>query len=196
MTTEFELGTLFFRFAIGFAFLAASLPKLVAPGDFRRALENYRLLPQSIVGPVATWLPRLEVFCAATLIAGIGIRYAAALAATLLLAFGGAVVTNLARGRRIDCGCYALSSPRRIGWSLVVRNLVLTIMAITLVANPPTALVLFTSQEGGDATGADAIAILVLATTAVLAELIIVEAFRLRSASRLIVNFESIDGQT
>jgi hypothetical protein len=55
-----DAAALVFRFGLAFLFLAAAVPKLLAPHEFERAVANYRLLPVSLVRPIAAWLPRLE----------------------------------------------------------------------------------------------------------------------------------------
>jgi putative oxidoreductase len=132
-----ELSLLGIRFFLGLVFLTSSLPKLAAPGDFRRALRNYQLLPLGLVGPVARWLPRVELALALALLVGIATPLTSALTAAALVLFSGAVAINLARGRKIECGCFSGSSPREITWRLVVQDVVLAAAAITVATAAP-----------------------------------------------------------
>src|SRR5262249_4609965 len=55
----------------------------------------------------------------------------------LLAIFTGAIMLNLARGRReIDCGCFGPMMRQRLSGWLVVRNIALAMMVATANANP------------------------------------------------------------
>jgi uncharacterized membrane protein YphA (DoxX/SURF4 family) len=174
------------RFALAFVLLSASIPKLTAPDEFARAVRNYRLLPASLNRAVAAWLPRLEAALALCLLVGVAVRLAAAVAAVAFAGFALAVSINLARGRRIDCGCYSRVSPRRIGWGLVIRNLVFASLALTLVAAPPKALSLSAlwSDQSSALAVADGIAVALVALAAVIALLVTDEALRVHRGIR------------
>jgi putative oxidoreductase len=174
------------RLALGFVFLSASIPKLFASAEFARAVRNYGLLPTRLNEPVALWLPRIELALAIVLIAGVATRAAAALVAVMLVAFTGAVSVNLARGRRIDCGCYSSVSPRAIGWTLVLRNLALVCLALAVVIAPPDGLSIsaLSSDRAAELSVAEGLAIAVVAATLVLVQLLADEAIRVRRAMR------------
>jgi uncharacterized membrane protein YphA (DoxX/SURF4 family) len=166
-----ELSLLGIRFFLALVFLTSSLPKLAAPDDFRRALRNYQLLPFRLVRPVATWLPRFELALAVALLVGVATPITASLTATALLVFSAAVAVNLARGRRIECGCFSSGSPRKITWLLVARDIALGLAAIAVAAWPPAMW-----------TGREAVAVLVAAVFAVLTEQLVTEWIRLRGS--------------
>jgi hypothetical protein len=176
-------AALAFRFVLAFVFLTASVPKLLARSSFERAVANYALLPSSLVRPIAAWLPRLELLCAIALLFGIAIMPVAGSAAAMLGGFAFAVAVNLVRGREIDCGCNGSVTPRQISWGLAVGDLALAGMAIAAaVANPHVAAYGF----GGPAASAspldwhDALAMLILAGTLVLGQLLVSNALNLR----------------
>lgn len=143
-----EVAALGSRYLLAFILLAAAIPKLVDARGFQSALENYRLLPQSLVGVVARWIPRIELTCALMLLVGLAVPAVAALAATLLLLFAAAMAVNLVRGRSIDCGCGASTARRPIRWRLVAGDLVLSLVAVGLVLSESGAL----PEIGGDET--------------------------------------------
>lgn len=156
------------RLFLGLVFLTASLPKLAAPDDFRSALRNYQLLPFRLVRPVATWLPRFELVLAVALLIGIGTPATASLTAAALFLFSLAAGVNLARGRKIECGCFSSSSPREITWRLVVTDIALGAAAtVVAVASPPMWV------------GRPTVAVFLVAACAVLTEQLVVEAMRL-----------------
>jgi uncharacterized membrane protein YphA (DoxX/SURF4 family) len=151
-----ELAALASRFALAAVFLGAGLAKLVRPAEFAGAVDAYRLVPAALVRPLATWLPRLEVAAAALLALGVASRPAALAALALLLGFAAAIAVNLLRGRTIDCGCLGTAAPRRIGWPLVARNLVLAGMALLVAAAAPRVLALPGPLADGRPSGLDA----------------------------------------
>jgi hypothetical protein len=112
--------------------LIGSWQKLRDMVVFAAAVDNYRLLPESLVAPVA-WLVALSEASAAVLLLLNDTAAAGAwLAMALIAAVSAAVVINLLRGNTaIDCGCGGLSS-QPLAWSLVARNVVL--MGIALLA--------------------------------------------------------------
>jgi putative oxidoreductase len=171
---------------LAFVFLSAAIPKLLAPTEFALAVRNYRLLPPRLNEPVARWLPRLELALALTLLAGVGLRAAAALTFAVLLAFAGAIAINLARGRQIDCGCFPAASPRTIGWPLVARDLFLAIGALLILLATPETLAPpnLWSDTAADPGASDGVAIAVVAAIVVLVELLADEALRVKRAAR------------
>jgi len=97
---------------------------------FAAAMENYRLLPSSLVRPVSRVLPTAEIVAGVALLFPDSCALGASLAAAILLVVTAAVAINLARGiRDIDCGCGG-SSNQTISWALVARNLVLVMLTI------------------------------------------------------------------
>lgn len=127
-----DLPTLLLTVRAGIAcvFVAAALGKLRHLTVFRGVLANYRLLPPWAVGAGHLLLP------AAELVVGLGMlavpRAAGPSAALLLAVFAAAMAINLRRGRRdIDCGCHQSALRQRLSWTLVCRNGVLALLALT-----------------------------------------------------------------
>ena len=114
------------RAGLALLLVSAAAAKLRDLGGFTAALAGYRLLPASLVRPVAIafvtaelalalglWLPALRASCA------LGI-------ALLLFLYGLAIAINLARGRRdIDCGCGGPLGRQTLSEALVLRNALL-----------------------------------------------------------------------
>lgn len=152
------------RFAIGFVFLFAAIPKLVERREFERTVASYALIPNRLVPVVAGWLPRLEFACALMLLLGLATTLVAAVTALMLATFAVAVAVNLVRGREMSCGCFSTVAPRTIGWSLVAGDVLLAGMAGLVAVQAPDVLAL--GQLGGDtnviSTG-EAVGALVLA---------------------------------
>lgn len=152
------------RFVVGFIFLTTAIPKLLSASEFERAVRNYDLLPGSAVGPVARWLPRFELACGLMLLVGVAIIPIALTAAVLLVTFSVAVGLNLARGRRIDCGCSGVVSARRIGWPLAAADVGLAGLAVFAgLASPPVFAVFALGQPESSLSNGDGLALLALA---------------------------------
>lgn len=103
--------------ALGLIFVVAALPKLIDPPGFAHMIYNYRLLPGSVVNPVALILPWLELLTGIALILGIWRRTAAIFVGAMLLAFILGIGVNLARDNPVNCGCFDLASadkPREV----------------------------------------------------------------------------------
>lgn len=119
---------------LGVVFAAAAVTKLRALPEFAGVVLNYRLLPDGLVLPVAYALPVVELAAALALLHPATRAPAALVLVLLLVTFAAAMAINIRRGRRdIDCGCFVGLLRQRIGWALVVRNLLLAAAGLVLV---------------------------------------------------------------
>ncbi len=113
---------------VGLVFAQSALVKLLHRELVPGVVANYRLLPEWLVGPVATVLPLAELAIGLALLAG-GQRLAVLPAMLLLLVFAGAMAINIKRGRSfIDCGCGRAQLRQPLSLALVLRNLVLALL--------------------------------------------------------------------
>jgi len=99
------LGTLL-RLVLAGVFAASGLLKVADPTESVRAVQAYDLLPYGLARFVGYGLPFLEIAIALLLLVGLATRFAAGLAAVLLVVFICAVAAAWARGLTIDCGCF------------------------------------------------------------------------------------------
>ena len=97
------------QIALGVIFVAAALPKIVDPPSFAHMIYNYKLIPWSLINPMALIMPWIELLCGLALILGIWKETARTIIAALLLTFIVAISINLMRGNAIDCGCFDVS---------------------------------------------------------------------------------------
>ena len=72
-----EYTGLLFRFVLGYVFIYASIGKIINPFDFSIAIQNYRILPDSLTNFMAIILPWMELYCGLFLILGIFSRVSA-----------------------------------------------------------------------------------------------------------------------
>lgn len=99
---------------------------------FAPSVQAYELLPTDGVVFVAKWLPWLELVLGAWLIAGIGLRWAGAMASALLGTFFVVMVRAYALGMDINCGCFGDDDP--LSAATLVRDGALLAVALALTA--------------------------------------------------------------
>ncbi len=75
-------------------------------------------------------LPWVEMVLGGLLMAQVGGRWTSAAARALLAAFTVAVAVRLRSADRAPCGCFGETSPEPVGVDTLVRNVVLTAMAL------------------------------------------------------------------
>ena len=118
------------RLGLGGLLLWAGVAKIGDPGAFAAEIGNYHLLP-ALAPTMAVTLPAVEIVLGLALVAGTRpwVR-AAALGATLVLGvFTVAVISVVARGIDIECGCFGTGSSR-VTMITVLRDVVLVAAAV------------------------------------------------------------------
>ncbi len=116
--------------ALALVVLDAARHKWSAPAAFLMALAGYRVVPATLLSPVARGVPLLEFALVAGMLIPTTRNPALIGLSALMLTYGAAITWNLIRGRRdIDCGCGGTRQP--LSWSLVIRNAVLAAAALT-----------------------------------------------------------------
>jgi len=115
-------------------FIGSAAMKFADLGEFRAAVENYRIVPEWIAAPIAWMVPILETAGAAGLMFTVTRASAALLLLGLIAMFTGAIAFNLARGRRdIDCGCFGPMMRQRLSGWLIVRNATLALLVAVAI---------------------------------------------------------------
>jgi len=128
--------SLVFRVALGAIFVYASLAKIADPHGFAKMIDNYHLLPESLINITALVLPWLELLTGMALILGTRIEGAATIIGAMLVVFIVAVGISIARGVDIDCGCFSTTGRgRKVGIGLVLQDLGMLVMAIYILIN-------------------------------------------------------------
>ena len=134
------------RFGLAAVFLVSGVLKAVDPDQTYIAVRAYDVLPAAGVEVVAALLPWIEIAVGLLLLAGIGTRLVAGLAAALLLAFVVGVAQAWARGLSIDCGCFGGGGAVDPGNTAYVQELLrdagFLLMAGWLIVRPRTVLAL------------------------------------------------------
>jgi uncharacterized membrane protein YphA (DoxX/SURF4 family) len=118
------------RLAVGGAFVAAGVLKIADPAKFAQDVDNYRLAPHAMINLIAILIPWIEVTAGAFVLAGIWLRAAALVITGLTVMFFFVIVSALARGLNIECGCFGTVGGRHIG----LVNLAIDAGCFTLAA--------------------------------------------------------------
>ncbi len=113
------------RLVVGAIFLYASFDKIAHPDQFAQAIYNYRLVPLSLLHPMALLLPWLEAVTGVALILGVARRGAALFASMMSLAFIIGLSSALARDLDISCGCFSTDGGHAVGQDLLIRDIFL-----------------------------------------------------------------------
>jgi putative oxidoreductase len=126
------------QLALGLAFLAAGILKVLDPAEFAVSLAKLRLLPPFLVGAAAILLPWVEIVAGLALLATRRYRDAATwLILGLLGVFTLVLIASMIRGTAGSCGCFgsgvAFLNRPDVG---LIRNLVLLTAAAALVLRP------------------------------------------------------------
>lgn len=117
------------RIGIGVLLAWAGLAKIGDPQSFADQVHNFRILPVALENLAAMILPWIELTAAMALIVGVRSRAGAVLATVLLAVFTVAVLSAMARGLDIECGCFGKGDATRVGWAKVGQNLAMLALA-------------------------------------------------------------------
>ena len=122
------------RVGLGMVFLWASWEKILKPGEFAAVIDNYRLLPQPMIGAVALLLPWIELFCGLALVSGVYVKGSLVIVNLMLIIFIAALGSNAIRGVDIDCGCFSVAGQARgrIVWD-ILRDIVFIVVGFFLL---------------------------------------------------------------
>jgi hypothetical protein len=124
------------RVALAVMFGVAALAKIAV---FRRTRARVRLfgIPEAISRTVAIAIPATELAAVALLIPDATARGGGVVAALALGVFSVAVARLLVRHEAPDCNCFGVLHTTRVGPGMLVRNLVLTALALIVVIAGP-----------------------------------------------------------
>lgn len=115
--------------AMGCIFLSGACAKLMDVKRFAAVLDNYALLPDTWIDPVAWLLPLFEIAAGAMLLWPATRELGSVLALALLAVVSAAAAVNVARGRTgFECGCGGDELPLASG--LLLRNAALAILLL------------------------------------------------------------------
>jgi uncharacterized membrane protein YphA (DoxX/SURF4 family) len=135
------LGTLA-RLGLAAVWLISGAVKISDTGQTYIAVKAYDVLPSSLVGPVATAMPLLELVLGVFLLVGLGTRLVAMASGLLLLVLIAAIAQSWARGLSIDCGCFGGGGQVSAGQTQypqeIARDTGFLLLAVWLLVRPRT----------------------------------------------------------
>ena len=107
------------RLLCGAILLYASCDKLGDAEKFTGVVENYHILPASLIPLAAVVIPWLEFFTGACLLVGFRWRAAALVFCFLMAVYSLSLSWNLFHGVEMNCGCFSMDSTEKItGWTV------------------------------------------------------------------------------
>lgn len=120
------------RLLVGGLFVFSGGLKIADPAKFAHAVGNYRLVPHELINLVAILLPTVEFVAGSFLLAGVWLRAAALLITSLTAVFAVVIVSALARGLNIECGCFGTLGGKHIGMTNLAIDATLFCLAAFL----------------------------------------------------------------
>ena len=121
------------RLVVGGAFVVAGALKIADPAKFVADLDHYRLVPHGLLHLVAVLLPWIEVAAGALVLTEIWLSAAALVIACLTMIFFAAILSALARGLNIECGCFGTMGGKNIGLVNLAIDSALFLLAALLL---------------------------------------------------------------
>ncbi len=119
------------RLVLAGIFIYSGYIKLRSPLQFASAIAGYKLVPDTVIFPLATYLPWAEIALGALLLIGWKIRYISMGAAALLLTFTAILTLTYMRGIDADCGCFGFGD--RISPRTITRDGLMLLPAVFLI---------------------------------------------------------------
>jgi putative oxidoreductase len=119
------------RLFLAVVFIYSGYVKLDETLQFAVAIQAYKLAPDAMIYPLATYLPWFELLLGLLLLSGWKIRYSSMATAGLLLFFIVILSITYARGIDANCGCFNLDD--RISLKTIARDSLILLPAIFLV---------------------------------------------------------------
>ena len=120
------------RLVVGGAFVVAGVLKIADPTTFATAVSNYGLVPHELINLVAILIPWIEIVAGSFVLAGIWLRAAALVITTLTIMFAIVIVSALAQGLNIECGCFGTIGGKHIGLANLAIDATLFCLAALL----------------------------------------------------------------
>lgn len=124
--------TALLRVGLGALFLYAGILKIVNPAAFAGSVANYQVLPYAGNYLVAAILPWVEVICGTLLVTGWRTRSAAGLVVLMNIVFIVLLLSTVARGLDIDCGCFRQGGEKTTAWTAIFRDVMFLVSAVFL----------------------------------------------------------------
>ncbi|HTX56501.1 MAG TPA: MauE/DoxX family redox-associated membrane protein [Candidatus Acidoferrales bacterium] len=130
------------RLLLGGLLIVTGSLKLPHPDALAAAIAGFRLLPPSIVAPLAVVLPAFEVLLGLYVLLGLFTRIAALVAAAQFAIYAAAIASAVVRHIPANCGCFGPGDTATADWPHVGFDLALAAVALFIAVGAPGALAL------------------------------------------------------
>ncbi len=130
------------RVALGLLLLVTGALKVGHPADLAAAIAGFRLLPGSVVAPLAIVLPYFELLLGAYLVIGLLTRAAAWIACAQFVTYAGVIASAVLRHIPANCGCFGPHDQATADWPHVAFDLGLAVVAAVVAVRSTGALAL------------------------------------------------------
>lgn len=118
------------RLILGGVFIYASIDKILHPGDFAKAVANYKVLTSPVlINLVGVILPWCELLAGVLIIVRVWARGAWTVLTGLTAMFIVLIAVTMARGIDVNCGCFSSTGASKVGWDLLIRDILLLVPA-------------------------------------------------------------------
>jgi uncharacterized membrane protein YphA (DoxX/SURF4 family) len=136
-----EIVATILRFGLAGVWIVAGALKVDDPQSMVRSVRAFRILPESLVHPVAYATPFVELALGILLLLGLAVRAGALLSSVLVAVYLGAIISAAARGLRIECGCFSNGGDLQSGapthyTSEIIRDSALVVASLALARWP------------------------------------------------------------
>src|SRR3712207_2888226 len=126
------IALLLARLLLAAVFVVAGVAKLADLAGSRRTVAEFGV-PAALAGPFGVLLPLVGLGVAASLVPAATAWWGSLAALGLLGLFTVGIGANLARGRRPECRCFGQLHSAPAGWSTLLRNGALAVVAAFVV---------------------------------------------------------------
>ncbi|MCY3022172.1 MAG: DoxX family protein [Planctomycetota bacterium] len=127
------------RLALGAVLFYAGFLKLRSGYSFAETIANFRLMPAQANQILAVVLPWCEVCAGLLLFFGVWVRAGGLLATLFFATFTAAILSALARGLDIECGCFGTDAATRVGLRALVVDILWLLAALAVLWLQPAA---------------------------------------------------------
>jgi uncharacterized membrane protein YphA (DoxX/SURF4 family) len=143
-----EILILSVRIFLGAVFVLSSIDKISDPSAFASSILNYKIVGPDTAMLVSSILPYLELICGLCLIIGLYTRAGALLITSMLIVFTILIISALARGLDISCGCFSQDPDAgKIGFKKISENLGMIILGVYLLIVQTTGFSIIDNSE-------------------------------------------------
>ena len=125
---------LFLRIIIGMLFIFSGSIKLLDLHSFLEAIQNFKILPNSLTALASLTIPSLEIICGLSLSLNLFNKTSTYTLFSVMIIFSFAIIFALAKGMHFECNCFgpiAITSGISIK-SLLVNSLIILCLSILI----------------------------------------------------------------